>query len=124
MVSKISAVAAKLTFVLALSFLGGQAMAAGALAVDSNQGDQYGFAHGQPNTSQAAQRALNECGSGCQVVLQFDSGCAAFAADQSRGSTANGWGTASSASGAQSRAVSECQSRRGSNCTIRSWACE
>jgi hypothetical protein len=113
-----------LTAVFSLSFLGGHAMAAGALAIDSNQGGQYGFAHGYKTTNQAAQKALSECGSGCQVVLEFNSGCGAYAADQSSGSTAYGWGTGSSSSAAQNTAVSECQSRGGSRCITRSYACD
>lgn len=98
MISRVRTVASKLALAMTLSFFGGQAMAAGALAIDSNQGSQYGFAHGYPNTSQASQRALNECGGGCQVVETFNSGCGAYAADQSRGSTAYGWATGSNAS--------------------------
>nr|MBS0019018.1 DUF4189 domain-containing protein [Gammaproteobacteria bacterium] len=121
---RIRTITAKCSFALTIALFGSQAMAAGALAIDSNQGRGYGFAHGYQNTSQAEQRALNECGHGCQVVLRFNSGCAAYAADQSSGSTAYGWGTASSGSAAQNRALSECQSRGGSSCMVRSWACD
>lgn len=108
---------------LMISFASGQALAAGALAIDSNQGPSYGWAEGYGSVGQAEQRALNECGGGCQVVLQYSSGCGAYAADQSGGSTANGWGTASSGGAAQSRAMSECQSRGGRSCVIRAWSC-
>lgn len=123
MASKLGSIAAKLTFVLALSVSGTQAMAAGALAIDSNQGGQYGWSEGQSSIAQAEQRALNECGGGCRVVLTFSSGCGAYAADQAGGSTASGWGTASSGGAAQSRAISECQSRGGSSCQVRAWSC-
>ena len=123
MFSKISSVTAKLTFVLALSLSGGQAMAAGALAIDSNKGNQWGWSEGQASTSQAEQRALSECGGGCRVVLTYGSGCGAYAADQAGGSTASGWGTASSGGGAQSTAMSQCQSRGGRNCVVRAWSC-
>lgn len=116
-------VAAKLIFALCISFVSIQTMAAGALAIDRNQGSQYGWAEGQASISQAEQRALNECGGGCQVVLRYDSGCGAFAADQSSGSTASGWGTASSGSGAQNTAMSQCQSRGGRSCVVRAWSC-
>jgi hypothetical protein len=124
MVSKIRFVAATLTFALPLSFFGGHAMAAGALAINGNQGDQYGFVHGYPNISQAEQKAMSECGSGCRVALQFNSGCGAYAADQSGESTVYGWGTGSSSSAAQNRALSECQSKGGPNCIVRSYACD
>jgi hypothetical protein len=107
---------------LALGFQG-QALANGALAIDTNQGDQYGFAYNQPSMSAAEQRALSECGRGCSVVLQFSSGCAAYAADQARGSSIYGWGTAGSGGAAQSEAQSQCRQRGGSSCTVRVWGC-
>lgn len=123
MLLKISRIATKLAFVLALSVSSTQAMAAGALAIDSNQGNQWGWSYGQASISQAEQRALSECGGGCQVVLTYSSGCGAYAADQSNGASAFGWGTSSSGSGAQSRALSECQSRGGRSCMVRAWSC-
>lgn len=124
MFSKASVIAAKLIFALGVSFFSMQAMAAGALAIDSNQGDQYGWAEGYSDSSQAEQEALSQCGGGCQVVLRYDSGCGAYAADQYNGSSAYGWATASSSSDAQSVAISECQSRGGSSCMVRAWSCE
>jgi len=112
------------SFIFALlSFSFGQAMAAGALAIDTNQCSSWGWGVNYPNTAQASQRALNDCGGSCQVVLQFNSGCGAYATDQANSSTAYGWGTASSGGAAQSRAISECQSRGGSSCMIRAWGC-
>lgn len=101
-------------------FYGANALANGALAIDSNQGSQYGFSYNQSSMSAARSRALNECGSSCSVVKSFSSGCAAYAADQSSGSTAYGWGTGSSSSQAKSNALSYC---RGSNCIVRAWGC-
>lgn len=123
MLSRTSAIATRIIFALSVSFFSVHAVAAGALAIDRNQGDQYGWAEGYSNTSQAEQKALSECGGGCQVVLRYDSGCGAYAADQARGSSASGWGTASSGNSAQSRAMSECQSRGGRSCVIRAWSC-
>ena len=123
MVFGIKTVSAKLALAICISFLGGQAMAAGALAIDSNQGKQYGWADGYKTTSQAEQRALSECGAGCQIVLRFNNGCGAYAADQANRSTAYGWGTASSSAAAQNRALSECRSRGGSSCIVRAWGC-
>lgn len=97
--------------------------AAGALAIDGNQGDQYGFSYNYGSMQEAEQRALSECGYGCSIVLRFESGCGAYAADQNYGSSAYGWGTASSGGEAQSRALSECASRGGSSCMVRSWGC-
>lgn len=123
MVSRITAVAAKFVIAFSISFFGIQAMAAGALAIDSNQGNQWGWSEGQASISQAEQRALSECGGGCRVVLTYGSGCGAYAADQAGGSTASGWGTASSGGGAQSTAMSQCQSRGGRSCVVRAWSC-
>ena len=101
----------------------GNASANGALAIDSNQGPRYGFSHDYPTMSGAERRALNECGRGCRVVLRFSTGCGAYAADQARGSTVYGWGTARSGQGAQNRAMSECRAHGGSSCVVRAWAC-
>lgn len=123
MTFKINAAPATLALALALSCFASHAMAAGALAIDSNQGKQYGWADGHKSIGQAEQRALRECGSGCQIVLRFESGCGAYAADQSRQSTAYGWATAGTSAAAQDRALSECRSRRGSSCIVRAWGC-
>ncbi len=99
------------------------ALAAGALAVDTNRGDQYGFAYNYPSSAQAEQRALSECGRGCRIVLRFSEGCGAYAADQARGSTAYGWATGPNPGTTQQRALQECRSRGGSMCIVRSWGC-
>jgi hypothetical protein len=125
MFSKFRALSTKLVFGVIISFFAAQSIAAGALAIDSNTGKQYGFASGYQSTNQAEQRAMQECGSGCQVVLRFN-GCGAYAADQSRGSTAYGWAHASNGPTAQSLALSKCQAQGGSasSCKIRSWGCD
>ena len=95
----------------------------GALAVDERQGDQYGWAVDHKSASEAQQRALSECGSGCSVVLTFER-CAAYAADQDADSTAVGWAESyGSAAGAQQAALSACSSRGGSGCIVRVWGC-
>ena len=74
--------------------------------------------------SSAQGRALQECGSGCSVVLTF-ARCAAYAADQAADSMAVGWAESySSSSAAQRAAVGECSSRGGgSGCIVRVWGC-
>ena len=96
----------------------------GALAIDERQGDQYGWAVDYETASAAQERALQECGSGCSVVLTFGR-CAAYAADQDAASTAVGWAESfDSAAGARQAALSECSSRGGgSGCTVRVWGC-
>ena len=101
--------------------------AAGALAIDSNQGNQYGWAIRYRTQSEADRRALNECGYGCSIVMRFSNTCAAYAADQARGSTVYGWAWgAGNASTVQNRALQECRRRGGgrSNCMVRVWGCE
>lgn len=117
--SSMTAIAALLATLLSTS-----AGAVGALAIDSNQGDQWGFAYGYPDVSQASIRAMEECGLDCQIVDFFENECAAYAADQSSGSTLYGWGKDETGSAAQSRALSECSARGGSDCIVRSWGCD
>ena len=96
----------------------------GALAVDERQGDQWGWVVDYETAAAARARALDECGTGCSVVLTFGR-CAAYAADQDADSTAVGWAEAyASASAAQAAALSECRSRGGgSGCIVRAWGC-
>ena len=96
----------------------------GALAIDERQGDQYGWAVDYETASAAQGRALQECGTGCSVVLTFGR-CAAYAADQAAASTAVGWAESyDSASGARQAALSECSARGGgSGCVVRVWGC-
>lgn len=96
----------------------------GALAIDSNQGDQYGFSYDHSSSDEANNRALEECGSGCSVVETFSGGCAAYAADQENGSTAYGWGAAPSSNEAKDLALQYCSSNGGSQCIVRSWGCD
>ncbi len=94
------------------------ASANGALAIDSNQGDQYGFSYNHGSMQQAQSRALSECGYGCRVVQTFSRGCAAYAADQ-----ASGRGTASSGGQAQNTALQYCVRQGGQRCMVRAWGC-
>ena len=107
---------------LALSAMGSQAFGAGALAIDGHRG-QFGFVHDTGNVAQAEQQALQDCGTGCQVVLRFENGCAAFAADQSGESKAYGWGALKTSSAAETRAMAACEARGGKSCKIQSSGC-
>lgn len=121
----LKALAARLALGMFVLFAGGQAMAAGSLAIDSLQGEKYGFSFNHPSTDQADARAMRECGSDCAIVLRFGGGqCGAYAADQAKGSNAYGWGTAANSSNAQARAMSECREKGGSSCKVRSWGCD
>lgn len=100
------------------------ALAAGALAIDSNHGERYGYARDFATVPQAERHALQECGISCRVVLKFYSGCGAFAADQASGSDIHGWGTRPTARSAKELALSECRSQGGTDCKVRVWACD
>lgn len=124
MISKIKALAVKLFLATIFLLAGGHAMAAGALAIDSLQGEKYGFSFNHLNADQAEQRAMRECGSNCSVVLRFSRECGAYAADQAKGSNAYGWGTGATSSAVQQRALAECRAKGGSSCKVRSWGCD
>ena len=113
----------KLALALVLTVASSQVMAVGALAIDSNQGSRYGYSYDYTTTIDARNRALSECGADCTIVVDFDTGCAAYAADQTAGSTVYGWGKAGSENGAKNRALSECAAHGGSNCIVRVWGC-
>ena len=107
------------------SLLGAHALAAGALAIDENQGDQWGWAVDQETQAAADRRALRECGAGCRIVYRFSNQCAAFATDQAQGSTAYGYGYAPTRRAAQTNAFRHCRERGGSGrCVVRAWGCD
>ena len=117
----------KFTLVMAAIVLAAPnlSVAEGALAIDENQGDQWGWAVNFSTQAEADQHALNECGYGCSIVVRFWNSCAAYAADQTRGSTVAGWSYGySSISEAQYTAMSQCRSRGGTNCLLRVWGCD
>ena len=101
------------------------AHAAGALAIDENQGDQYGWAVNFASRSEARTYALQECGAGCRVVMEFSHSCAAYATDQVYGSSIYGWSKrASSSNQAKTTALNECRSHGGDQCIVRVWGCD
>ena len=95
----------------------------GALAIDEQQDDQYGWVVDYETTAAAQAAALRECGPRCSVKLTFER-CGAYAADQDADSTAVGWAESyDSAAGAWQAALAACRSRGGSGCTVRVWGC-
>ena len=98
---------------------------AGALAIDSDQGPTWGWAAGYATVAEARQRALDECGEDCEVVVTFEDGCAAYVADQTQGSTVSTWayGPLDGAEQATQTALDECADRGGDDCVVRVWAC-
>lgn len=124
MISGFKTLVARWAVGLMLALAGSHAMAAGALAIDTLQGEKYGFSFNHPSVDQADQRSMRECGAGCSVVLRFSGECGAYAADQAKGSNAYGWGTGSSSANTQARAMSECRAKGGSSCKVRAWGCD
>ena len=111
---------------LTASLLAIESLAAGALAVDERQGDQWGWAIDYQTQAEANAHALRQCGQGCSIVATFNNTCMAFAADQARGSTAYGHGRARTSSAAQANALRFCRQYGGtnSNCIVRAWGCD
>ena len=96
----------------------------GALAIDADQGTAWAWAAGRADEAEAKRAALDECGQGCRIVGTVQDGCAAYAADQARGSSVWAWASAydreTDATGA---ALDECARRGGTDCIVRVWAC-
>ena len=95
----------------------------GALAIDANQGQKWGWAIDYATVQAAQQRALSECGGNCRVVMTFRNQCAAHATGQERGDTIYGWGKDSTGASARNRALNECRKRGGKSCIVRVWGC-
>lgn len=95
----------------------------GALAIDANQGQRWGWAIDYATVQEAKQRALSECGGNCRVVMTFRDQCGAYAADEKRGSTIYGWGKDGTSTAARNRALNECRNRGGKSCIVRVWGC-
>ena len=75
MIRVLKSMGAKLAMAAFVLMTGGQALAAGSLAIDTLQGEKYGFSFNHPASDQADQRAMRECGPDCAVVLRFGGGC-------------------------------------------------
>lgn len=95
----------------------GSALAAGAIAVDDEEGlkaSAVGYGVGAGNTrEEAAQAAMAQCkkagNDGCKVVVRYDK-CGAYAASKSHSGI--GWGTSEDA--AKTKALDDC----GDKCKI------
>ncbi|MES2400475.1 MAG: DUF4189 domain-containing protein [Pseudomonadota bacterium] len=124
MISGIKRLGIRLVIGMWIIFAGSHALAAGSLAIDTLQGEKYGFSFNHPSADLADQRSMRECGADCSVVLRFSSQCGAYAADQAKGSNAYGWGTGTTSSNTQARAMSECRAKGGSSCKVRAWGCD
>ena len=90
----------------------------GAIAY-SQESDSIGYSYDYQEQSSAEERALQECGEGCAVVLWFRNACGALATGEG-----NGYGTAwaTSRRAAEEAAVSTC-SQYTQSCAVRQWVC-
>jgi len=107
----------------ALFALGGGATIAaadnfGAIAYSQTDGAS-GYSNQYPTREGAEERALEECGEGCQVVLWFENACGALAAGEGYG---YGVGWTTSRSGAEELAMDNCRERT-SDCKVVRWVC-
>jgi Domain of unknown function (DUF4189) len=106
---------------LALAFWSTPAAAAdhyGAIAFSEDSGAD-GYSTDYSTQGGAEERALQECGGGCKVVLWFKNACGALAVGRDNG---YGTGYAPSSGEAQTIAMTEC-SKNSTNCSIKRWEC-
>lgn len=117
------------SFALAAAMAGiptSSANAIGALAIDGNQGDRYGYSYDYRTKRSAMRRALKECArKNCEVVLIFRNGCAAYAADQLPGARIGGGSSGhGSREAAEEAAHERCALNGGILCKVRVSACD
>lgn len=99
------------------------AQANGALAIGAC--GAYGYARGYANPAQAEAAALAKCsGKHCKVVASVRGSCMAFAVELSNPCGPYGYATGPTLARAQNRALRECQRSGGTDCVIRTYACD
>ena len=94
----------------------------GAIAYSKPDG-AWGASWGWTEVEGAKKRAMARCvaskAPNCKVWIFFEDQCGAIAAD----GALTGWGTAADKGTAMRRAVQECRSAGGANCTVKASAC-
>jgi hypothetical protein len=101
-----------------------QAFAWGSLAVDGPQGQLSGTSTDETSEEGARAIAALSCGRNCHSVVVFRYTCAAYAADQTPGSTVIGWSFSTGQETASAQALSYCRQQGGARCQVRVAACE
>ncbi len=97
----------------------------GSLAIDTRNGDIYGWAINYPSQKEADKRALEECkkrGSNGHIVLNFKGGCAAYVVERGNPDL-YGWGTANTRTEAVNIATKEARAQGGKDLVVRVWGC-
>ena len=90
----------------------------GAIAFSQDNGAN-GYSYDLGSREEAEERALQECGRHCKVVIWFKNACAALATGEGN---AYGTGWASERHEAESIAMSKCH-ENGHGCSVARWAC-
>jgi hypothetical protein len=101
------------------AFASGAAEAAYAAIAFSKASGASGYSYSEPSRAAAEERALQECGPGCGVVIWTHDACAALAVGQG-----NGYGTywSTSKTLAGNGALSQCAART-SGCRVTAYTC-
>ena len=111
-------------FALALiAFVAPRAFAKGALAIDHDHGDHYGWAVNIDSQESADHEAISHCGGYCHVVYRFEHTCAAYSTAEGPGHH-EGWAHSDNEEEAKRIAVAECRSHGGHECVVRVWGCD
>jgi len=107
-------------FVLAVALSSSEAAADyfGAIAFSQDTG-AVGYGYDYPSRAAAEERALDECGEACEVVVWFQNACGALAVGDD-----NGYGSAWAANRreAENIALNNCK-QNAENCSVRRWVC-
>lgn len=98
-------------------------LANGALAIGSC--GAFGYARGYADPAKAEAAALAKChGAGCRVVATLRRSCMAFAIELSDPCGPYGYASGTPLARAQNQALRECHRNGGSQCVIRTFACD
>jgi serine/threonine-protein kinase len=90
----------------------------GAIAYNTETGAS-GYSHDYQSRDEAEERALIECGPGCEVVTWFRNACASLATGADRG---YGHAWAESRAAAERAAIGHCR-ENSSSCKVAVWVC-
>ena len=101
---------------------GGEAEAAGALAIGSCAA--YGSAYDFSGEQAARAAALKKCVGTCKVVATTRGGCAAYAIDGRDACGAHGYASAPTLGRAQNMALRFCYKYGGRDCVVRAFVCD
>lgn len=113
-----AAIVAALLVVLSTPVLANGALAIGTCGA-------FGYARGYASSAQAESAALAKCsGQGCRVVAKVKHACMAFAVELSNPCGSFGYATRGVLARAQNEALRECHRNGGSQCVIRTFACD